>query len=153
MELQQRLFSCGPSAVRAALYVLGHNVTEASLRKWAGTTPDGTDESGMMRAIKHYGHTTKEYQEESRKRAWGWLKQTLGRGRPVLLCVDGWDHWIAAVGRLGGRVIIFDPDSNPARRKKYSGLAVYNEQELGYRWGNLNEETGRSNYYAISITA
>lgn len=152
MELQQLKFSCGPSAARAALYVLGHNVTEAKLRKLSGTTPDGTDERGIRRAIYHYGHNTKEYQSESMKKSWSWLKSTLGRGRPVLLCVDSWNHWIAAVGRLGGKVIVFDPDPAPSKRRRYSGLKVYNEHELGLRWQSVDSETGKSSYYAIVIT-
>jgi ABC-type bacteriocin/lantibiotic exporter with double-glycine peptidase domain len=150
VELQERKFSCGPAACRAALYVLGHNVTEAALRKYAGTTPEGTDEKGIMRAINHYGHRTKEFQAESLKHSWSWLKKALGQGKPVLLCVDQWDHWIAAVGRLGGKIIIFDPDSSQGR-KKYSGLKVYNEHDLGKRW-KFTETTGSSSYYAISIT-
>lgn len=151
MKLQERKFSCGPAAIRAALYVLGHNLSEVALRKRAGTTSEGTDEKGVMRAIRCYGHRPREYQAESRKVAWGWLKSVLGRGKPTLLCVDQWDHWVAAVGRLGGKVLVFDPDSSSGRRKKYSGLEVYTEQELGARWCYY-EDNGKHIYYAISIT-
>lgn len=152
MELQQRKFSCGPAAARAVLYVLGHHkVTEAALRRWAGTTPDGTDERGMLRAISHYGHKGKEYQAESGKKSWAWLKNILGRGKPVLLCVDEWDHWVAAVGRLGGKVLIFDPDSSGGRRKKYSGLVVYDEKDLLGRWAYHDPETNKNAYYGISV--
>lgn len=152
MKLQERMFSCGPAAVRAALYVLGHRVSEATLRKRAGTTPEGTDEKGLMRAIRSYGHKPKEYQSESRRASWAWLKGALGRGKPVLLCVDQWDHWVAAVGRLGGKVLIFDPDSSPGRRKKYSGLEVYTEQELWIRWMYEDEDSNKCIYYGVSIT-
>ena len=151
MEPQQRRFSCGPSAVRAALYVLGHTISESSLRHWAGTTPEGTDERGVMRAIHHYGHKTREYQEESIKVSWNWLKTTLSRGRPVLLCVDDWDHWVAAVGRFGGKVMIFDP-ARERGRKMYSGLRFYSEQELASRWRYTDKTTGKSSDYAIAIT-
>lgn len=151
MERQQRGFSCGPAAARAALYVLGHTVTEAALRRWAKTTTYGTDESGMLRAIAHYGHKGREYQADSSKRSWGWLKQTLGRGRPVLLCVDQWDHWVTAVGRLGHQVLIFDPLPSEGRRKKYSGLEVYSEQEFISRWAYEDEESGKRTFYGISV--
>ena len=153
MELQERGYSCGPSALRAALYVLGHNVTEASLRRWSGTTPEGTDEKGIIRAVKHYGHGAREHNSESLKRSWGWLKDTVGRGKPVLLCVDEWNHWIAVIGKLGGKLLVFDPDSSPGRRKRYSGLEVYSEQDLGMRWRYTDEDTGRSSYYAVTIVS
>jgi len=153
VKLQERKFSCGPAAVRAALYVFGHNnISEATLRRMAGTTSEGTDERGFMRAIRSYGHKPKEYQAESRKAAWAWLKGTLGRGKPVLLCVDQWDHWVTAVGRLGGKVLVFDPDASPGRRKRYSGLEVYTELELAQRWIYEDEDTGHHVYYAVSIT-
>lgn len=151
MKLQERGYSCGPAALRAALYVLGHNLTETSLRRKSGTTPDGTDEKGIKRAVAYYGHGSREYNSESMKKSWAWLKSTVGRGKPVLLCVDGWNHWVAVVGKLGGKLLIFDPDSSPGRRKKYSGLEILNEQELGNRWRYTDDETGRSSYYAIAV--
>ena len=151
MEFQQRAYTCGPAAVRAVLYVLGHNVLEATIRKWARTTPqDGTDEKGIIRAVQRYKHKTKEYQSESSRKSWHWLKTALGRGRPVLLCVDGWGHWVAAVGTLGGRVLVFDPEIVPGKRRKYSGLQYYNQVELVERW-RYTEEDGKNYYYAISV--
>ena len=153
MQFQERLFSCGPAAVRAALYVLGHNnISEATLRRRAGTTPEGTNEQGLMRAIRSFNHKPKEYQSESRRASWSWLKTCLSKGKPVLLCVDQWDHWVAAVGTLGGKVLIFDPGIPPGRRKKYSGLEIYNEQELHPRWGYEDEDTDKTIFYGVSIT-
>jgi ABC-type bacteriocin/lantibiotic exporter with double-glycine peptidase domain len=136
------------------LYVLGHNVTEAAIRRVAGTTPkDGTDEKGLIRAINHYGHSTKEFKDQSGKRAWGFIKSSLSRGRPVLLCVDGWGHWVAAVGSLGGKVLVFDPEKIPGKRYKYSGLRVYNEEQLRSRWGFVDDGDTKNTYYSIIITA
>lgn len=151
MKLQERGYSCGPAALRAALYVLGHNLTEAALRRRAGTTTDGTDEKGIIRAVTYYGHSHREHNSESMKRSWAWLKNNISRGKPVLICSDDWSHWIAVVGKLGSRLLVFDPDSSSGRRKKYSGLEIYNEQDLGSRWRHLDEETGRSSYYAIAV--
>jgi len=151
VELQQRKYSCGPAAVRAALYVLGHRVTEAALRKWASTTSEGTDERGILRAIHHYGHVGREYQTKLGRRSWLWIRSSIGRGRPVLLCVDQWDHWVAAVGRFGNQILVFDPDSSGGRKKKYSGLEVYTEVELLNRWEYYEYETGNGIYYGISV--
>lgn len=151
MELQEKKFSCGPSALRAALYMMGRTVTEAALRKWAGTTPDGTDERGMLRALSHYGVRGKEHQLESAKESWKWLRRKLSRGRPVILCVDSWQHWLTVVGTIGGKVLVFDPDSTGNRRKKYSGLRLYTETELAARWAYSDEETKRNVYYGIVV--
>lgn len=154
MERQERRFSCGPSALRAALYVLGHTVTEAALRRRAGTTKEGTDERGMMRAIAHYDHRGREYQVESGRKAWNWLRSTLGRGRPAILCTDNWDHWMAVVGRLGGRLLVFDPEkpnNGSTRRRQYSGLEIYTEIDLLARWAYVDEDTNKKYYYAISV--
>ena len=150
MRLQERKYSCGPAALRAALYVLGHNVTEAALRRRAGTTPEGTDERGIRRAVHHYGHTTREHYFNSSRKAWGWLKRTLATGRPVLICSDSWEHWMAVVGVFGGKVLVFDPYKPAGGRQKYSGLKVYNEADLTSRWVYLEEEDGNI-YYSISI--
>jgi len=152
MRLQERGYSCGPAALRAALYVLGHRLTEAALRRHATTRPEGTDEKGIMRAVSHYGHRPREYTSDNRKKSWAWIKDNVGRGRPVLICSDSWNHWIAVVGRLGGKLLVFDPDSSNGRRKRYSGLEIYNEHDLSERWVYVDEETGETSYYGISIT-
>lgn len=155
MKLQERKYSCGAAAVRAALYTLGHKkLSEAAIRKRSGTTPEGTDEEGIIKAIESYGHRAKEYEFSSAKEAWNWLKGTLGHGRPVLICSDEWRHWIAALGRLGGKIWIFDPDSTtPPRRRRYSGLELMSETELSSRWGNpIEGQENRFAYYAICVT-
>jgi len=151
VEYQQRNYSCGPAAVRAALYVLGHSVQEATIRKWAKTTPEGTDEHGIMRAIHQYGHGTTEFQSDLIGKSWEWLRSSLRRGRPVLICVKQWNHWETVIGTLGKKVIVFDPDRPPAgQRRKYSGLKFYSQADLMPRWGCLDED-GKNYYYGISI--
>lgn len=150
MEPQQRSYSCGPAAVRAVLYILGHNVQEATVRKVAKTTKDGTDQKGLIKAIEHYGHRAFEKENTAIKEAWHWLRSSLGRGKPVILCVDQYDHWVAAVGSIGAEVLIFDPLKNHGRRKKYSGLLVYDVDELAERWRCL-EEDGKYHYYGIAV--
>ena len=99
MELQQSSYSCGPASLRAAFYVLGKRVTEKSLRKFAGTTPeDGTDENGIMKAVEHYNFRHKEVETTSVREASDLLKKSLRKGRPILLCVDRESHWTAAAG-------------------------------------------------------
>lgn len=150
MEFQERNYTCGPAAVRAALYFLGHNVQEATVRKWAKTTPkDGTDEKGILRALNHYGHKGVEYQSPASRKSFQWLKENISKGHPVLLCVDSWNHWVSAVGLFGSEVIIFDPNKPAGKQRKYSGLKTYKRQDLLARWGCYDEK--KIQYYGISV--
>ena len=150
MELQQRSYSCGPAALRAALYVLGHiNIQEKTLRTLASTTPeDGTNEEGMRVAAEHYNVKVKELHTASIREARQWLRKNLAKERPVILCGSNWSHWVAAVGVLGKKVLVFDPARGKNRRKKYSGLRLYTEDELATYWCCQGEEFP---YYALVL--
>lgn len=150
MQLQQRGYSCGPAALRSVLYVYGKEVTEAAVRKWAGTTPDGTDESGLKKAILHYKFRYKEFQTTSVREASDWLKRMVRAGKPVLLCCDKWDHWTSVVGHLGNKITLFDPAKKKNGRLRYSGLRYYLPTELAERWGCL-EPDGLTYYYGIAV--
>ena len=155
MKLQERKYSCGAANVRCALYVLGHKrLSEATIRKKCGTTPDGTDEFDILRGIKAYGHRARECKFSSGKEAWHWLRATLGRGKVVLMCTDNEGHWVTAVGRLGGRIWIYDPDSTtPPRQRRYSTLELVSKEELTSRWGNpIEGQASKFVYYAICVT-
>ena len=52
---------------------------------------------------------------------------TAERGRPLILCVDNWEHWVACTGHLGTRFAVMDSADNR--------LAIYyTGQELAERW-------------------
>lgn len=154
MKLQEKKYSCAAASIRAALYSLGHNVSESAVRTVSGTDKSGTDEIGILKAIRRYGHTAREYQFHSYKEAWEWLKQALHMGRPVLMCSDNWNHWVTAIGRYGAKVWIFDPDSTTKkRRNRYSGLELYSKNNWMRRWKKYNRSQKKYTYYAICITS
>jgi ABC-type bacteriocin/lantibiotic exporter with double-glycine peptidase domain len=141
MELQEKGYSCGPAALRSVLYVYGKRVSEAAIRKWAGTTREGTDEVGLQRAMSHYGFRAREFQTTSVREATAWLKDNLRKGNPVLLATDKWDHWISVVGILGKKLLLFDPEpQQKGKRRKYSGVQVYSMNDLVSRWGFVNSK-------------
>jgi ABC-type bacteriocin/lantibiotic exporter with double-glycine peptidase domain len=140
MERQERQYSCGPAAIRAALYMLGRKVTEAKVRKVAGTTTGGSDEKDMIRAIHYYGYNVTEINSTTKKESWAKIKYQIGRGRPIILCINGWSHWVCIVGMFGKKVILFDPYKEPGKQKSYSGLKAMNEKEVLDMWGYKNEE-------------
>ncbi len=150
MELQEKAYSCGPAALRAALYVHGKKATEAMVRRWAGTTTDGTDEEGLKKAITHYKLRHKELKTYSVREAIDLLKKNLRKGVPVVLCVDKEGHWITAVGMLGKKIIVFDPEPSwTGYRPKYSGLKLYLPTDLAHRWAAPEDDSYI--YYGIAV--
>lgn len=157
MELQERAYSCGPAALRSALYMMGHKVREATIRKVAGTVTrgknQGTDEQGLIKAIEHYGHNAEEFQCKNGHTSWVSLLRSLKKGHPVLLCIYNWDHWVAAIGTFGKRIIVFDPEPTwtTAKHKKYTGLQILSEDELCNRWRYYEKSNDKYYHYGIII--
>ena len=141
MKPQERNYSCGPAAIRAAFHVMGRSVTEKALRAHAGTTNEGTDHNDILRALRHYSQRGKEYETKFHSHAWKWLRRRISAGRPVILCVDRWDHWVTVVGNVGSKILLFDPNS----KSKYSGLRPYSQDSLLSRWNYKNT------FYGIAI--
>lgn len=141
MQLQQKGYSCGAASLRAALFVHGKVVLESFIRKVAKThRKEGTDEEGLKRALNRFNFGYREVTTNSSRKAGDWLKKSLDKGRPVLICCDAWDHWITAIGTIGSRIIVFDPANYPRKLKKYSGLMMYGISDLVNRWQFLNNE-------------
>ncbi len=71
----------------------------------------GTDEHGIIAAIRHFGDTltASAYQSNSRDNAWQWLHGSLIHGRVAILCISSWQHWVLAMSTSGDRVTLFDP--------------------------------------------
>lgn len=152
MLFQERKYSCGPAALRAALYVMGRVVRESTIRRLADTTTEGTDEYGLFKAIRHYGYTWKEYSDKSPTRAWNRIKRNLNKGMSSLLCISSTeelDHWVAAVGLNGGNVMIFDPENPASKSRKYSGLKVVDIDDFYSKWAYTKNNTSR--YYSIVL--
>ncbi len=150
-DLQPDDHSCGPSALKIALYALGHILTLSAIRRWAGTTEDGTSPKGIIKAANHYGHKAKKFQTSSPEKAWKWLRMSLNKGRPVIICCYNWRHWVCATATFGNKVHIMDSDSTCKQRRYYSGLEIHSKEEWLPRWASPDEKTGEPVYYAISI--
>lgn len=147
MELQEKSYSCGPAALRAVLYVYGKKATEKMIRRWARTTPEGTDEEGLKNAIAHYKFRHVEHNYSGAREATDWLKKSLRKGVPAVLCVDKESHWVAAVGMLGKKIIVFDPEPSwTGYRPKYSGLKLYLPTDLAHRW-----VSAEGTYYSLAV--
>lgn len=110
MRYQKTPYFCGPAAVQNGLFMLGAKVSQDRLALAGGTTElDGTNEEGIKRMLLSQGRGYDEIARDDDRLAWGALYGALLMGRPVVLCMDQWSHWVVAIGILGQRVVLFDP--------------------------------------------
>ena len=149
MKYQRSTYSCGPASVVNAVRVFGQNVNEYTVRGYAGTDKHGTDENGIMNALRELGYSASSYQTDSSNNAWQWLTGQLIHGSPVILCSEAWQHWVVIVGTLGDRVVLID-SSNTKRNRKENGVKILTKTQLIRTWHNARKNI-EGRLYAIAV--
>lgn len=110
----------------------GKHISAKWARTNAGTTKEhGTQEGGLKQAIERLGRTPEDLPKVG---LWEALCRALDAGEPAILLVDETEHWIAAVGRIGKRVIVFDSTREPANKQEH-GVQVVTKGQLLKRMG------------------
>ncbi len=152
MRYQTTEYNCGPAALQNALKVLKRNVSQDWIADLAGTTTDGTDEHGLQRAILALGFGFDMVEESSPASAWQRLMYHLLVGRPVVLCVDRWGHWITVVGACGWRLLAVDPARYPFVIRE-NGILVLEKDRLMKRWRAARRVAGKNGprYFGMAI--
>lgn len=155
MKFQRNTWSCGAATVRNILRCFGLKVSELDIRTYSNTSKEfGTSENGIMDSIRAFGYTAVEHHFDDSSEAWEWLHDTLYSGKPVILAVENWEHWVAAIGSLGRTgIVVFDP-SNFKVNKHENGTHVWDKKKLIHKWKNDRksiDEDNESRMYAISI--
>jgi ABC-type bacteriocin/lantibiotic exporter with double-glycine peptidase domain len=136
MRMQDTAANCGPASLSNALQAIGITRTQAEceeLCKTSGT--DGTSIRGFQTALKSLGLHRKPINERRWDVSLLLLLSYLHDGHAAVLSVDGGEHWVAAVGVIGDRVLIADPAEN----ELVLSLAP---DALKARWGNANRFYG-----------
>lgn len=128
MRRQTADHDCGPTALANALERFGIRRGLAGLARVAGTTLDGTDEEGLLRAALSLRCGVDVFAGAVELEARAWLMESLRAGRPVVLCLDRWDHWVTAIGACGADVVIYDP------ARATGGASVLRWRSLRRRW-------------------
>jgi len=113
LRFQRNFASCGTAALANALEALGIRRTEDELAPLCDSNVEGTSPKGILKAIKAISTTELPLRGDSLKTseplAWVLVQWYLvNEGRPMILCVDEDDHWVAVVGSLGDRVVVID---------------------------------------------
>jgi len=151
MKLQPDKFSCGVYAVMNAANCLGVRLTKRQIMRYSDTTKKGTTEVGVKKALAGNHLLFKEFSirdnspEMNKSRAIMQLTLAVTSGKPAILCVDKWDHWITVVGKIGQKYVVFDSDSTKKNLKE-NGTYVLTYDELARRWLFNN------GYYGIVVS-
>lgn len=156
MRFQQRPYWCGPASIQNALRALGSRVGQERIAKIAGSTKeDGTDEKGIFKALSSLGYKHEELTTDVWNHAKAWIDDQIIAGRPVLLCIESWQHWVCIVGGLGGRpdlrYIVVDP-ARYEHNKSENGVHSWGWKRLAKDWRAGHRTAGSEGaYYAISV--
>lgn len=136
---QPNSWQCGPFALKHALLAVGRFAHEDDLARIAGADATrGTDDIGLARAARAHGCALHMVRRSDQDAAQHVLTRILSRGVPALLCLDQWDHWVAAVGVERDRFVVFDSHfDQPLRVEPWERLgdrlAYREERWLGTR--------------------
>jgi ABC-type bacteriocin/lantibiotic exporter with double-glycine peptidase domain len=128
-----------------AASALGVYLTRRKIAKYSGTTLDGTSEHGIKNALHNLDFKIKElsgigdYGLFLRK-----IDLSLKKNRPIILCVDKNVHWVAIVGTIGQKYIVFD-SSYEKKNKKLNGVHILSDEEL------IKRAIHNTAYYGIIV--
>ena len=150
---QERRYSCGPASLKYALCVLGFSPREAQLRKLARTTWRGTQTNHLVRAARRFGVIPKvrHFLDDEWEEARSWLHGELQQGRPAILDVDGFEHYVVAVHTLGGHVVVIDAEGGPMDGSAYARIVTCSERRLKSWWLSGDEAGEPEAFRGISL--
>jgi hypothetical protein len=139
---QERRYSCGAASLKYALCLLGHSPREGQIRKLARTTWRGTQTKPLLRAASRFGVTAKvkHFLEDEWEQARAWLRAEIEAGRPVILDVDGFQHYVTAVQLLGDRTVVIDPEGGPMDGSAYARVIPCTDRQLRSWWLSGEED-------------
>jgi ABC-type bacteriocin/lantibiotic exporter with double-glycine peptidase domain len=147
VRYQQRAWSCGPAALVNAARAIGVRIAEGRVRALAGTTEDGTDEDELIAATRGIGLKATPHHSADQNAAWAFVRANVLDGRPCVLCIDQWRHWVTVIGIVGDRVLLCDPNDTKKNHGE-NGLYSMSRNDLFRRWRCPNEEEP---FYAIAV--
>ena len=147
VRYQELEWSCGPSAIVNAARALGKRIAERRVRKLAGCKRDeGTDDWQMLDAIRALELVAEPLLTEDRTAAWALIRSSVLAGRPVVICIDNWQHWTTVIGVVGDRVLLVDPTFAKGNQQE-NGVHSLNKTELLRRWKHRH----LGQWYGIAI--
>lgn len=147
MRYQDLDFSCGPAALVNAIRVFGRRVAERRVRALAGCSEDGTDEFELIEATRSLGYTATSHWSADQSAAWAFVRSNAMDGKPCMLCMDSWGHWVTIVGIIGDHVLLVDSTDTKKNRSE-NGIYPLSRRDLLKRWRCPREDEP---FYAIAV--
>lgn len=151
MKPQSKPWKCGSATVRNILRCFGKKVSEDTCSVLCGTTEEGTDEHGIIKALRHYNFHVVDFQTNSKQNGWSWLHGNLSNGYFVILAIENWEHWVACTGRCGDRITVVDPSNFKYNQQEYM-THVWDKPTLLAKWWNTRKNIdGQDRIYGIAV--
>lgn len=101
-----------------------------------------------MRALLAYSCGVDEHAGNDHRAAVEWVRESLAADRPVLLCVDRWEHWVTLIGATRRTFTLYDP------ARDTGGAFVLRDKHLRSRWEAAKRVRGREGrFYGIAVGA
>ena len=139
--MQDTAANCGPASLSNALQALGMFRSQQECEQLCKTSAtDGTTGRNLAKALTTLGFEPAIIREKRGYVAMLTLRHSLNKGRPAILCVDKWEHWVCAIGMLGDRFIIADPADNEL-------VLSYDAGAVAKRWSHDNAQP----YYGVIL--
>ncbi len=150
MRYQETSYWCGPASLSAATRALGAPISQRKAALIGGCDAEGMDEIGIKRCLLACGYAVDMANFKIGSSAKTWLTVNMRLGRPTILCINQWTHWICVLGMLGNRFIIFDPGRWDYRVN--SGVVLYSWDRLKRRWMANKRTRGTDDpYFGIGV--
>lgn len=115
---QETNFTCGPSAIRNVLKVLGHKpISEKRIRNLANTTKEGTDERGILKAFKYLEYECSTLQTKNKDYFKRVLLKTLKNNGVCIVIIDAINHWIPVIEYSYRKIVFIDSDFRKIKQR------------------------------------
>jgi hypothetical protein len=149
---QETPSSCGAASLKYALCLMGFSSREEQLRRLAHTTWRGTPTQPLLAAARRFGlePRLRAFGEREWVEARAWLRRELAEGHPVILDVEGFNHYVLAVRTLGPRVVIINPEGATLRGLDYAQIVLAADWRLRSWW--LSKDHAGASFRGISLT-
>lgn len=145
---QSNKWQCGPFALKHALAIVGQFVDERSITKVARSTRSGTDEKMLCRAASRFECDLVEVRKTEDASAFRALTKALTKGRPCLICINQWGHWVTIVGfdAKRKRFVVIDSEKDPVVR-----IAAWNELKRRWAFADEDKDGSRVAFYDLYV--
>ncbi len=145
---QSNRWQCGPFALKHAMAIVGLFVDEKAITKAARSTRGGTDEKMLRRAADRYDCRLQEIRRFNEDSAFKSLTTALAAGRPCLICINQWGHWVTIVGfdARSERFVVIDSEKDPVVR-----IPAWSELKRRWVFNEYDRDGKLKQYYDLYV--